>query len=107
MPMRNRTRAPIAAPKNIDTVAIIRRPRRGFVPQARPESAAKPVSVRVSTVVVRSGTASRRAVAFCRPMAIESVAMITYRPTCAGAMVMKVTASAKDVSKVSITSAAH
>jgi hypothetical protein len=106
VPMRNRTSAPIAAPKNIDTVAIVRRPRRGFVPPARPESAAKPVSVRVSTVVVRSGTASGRAVAFCRPMAMESVAMITYRPTSAGTMVTKVTASAKDVSKFSITSVA-
>ena len=32
-------------------------------------SAAMPVSVIVRTVVVRSGTANRRAAAFCRPMA--------------------------------------
>ena len=35
-------------------------------------SAAMPVMVRVSTVVVRSGTASLRAVAFCAPMVSES-----------------------------------
>lgn len=34
-------------------------------------SAAMPVIVRVSTVVVRSGTASLRATAFCRPMATK------------------------------------
>ena len=38
-------------------------------PPAMVLSAAIPVMVKVSTVVVRSGTASLRAVAFCRPMA--------------------------------------
>ena len=38
-------------------------------------SAARPVRVKVSTVVVRSGTARARAVAFCSPRAAASVAM--------------------------------
>jgi len=35
-------------------------------------SAAIPVIVKVSTVVVRSGTASLRAVAFCTPIATDT-----------------------------------
>ena len=44
-------------------------------PPARRESAARPVSVIVSTVVVRSGTASRLTVALRTPMANASIAM--------------------------------
>lgn len=105
-PMRSRTSAPIAAPKNIDTVAIVRRPGRGFAPPASAESAAKPVSVRVSTVVVRSGTASRRAVAFCSPMAIESATMIKCFPTGAETTATSATASARATSRFSISSVA-
>ena len=42
-------------------------------------SAAMPVIVSVSTVVVRSGTASLRAVAFCMPIAAASSTMSGYR----------------------------
>ena len=45
------------------------------VPPASRESAAIPVSVSVSTVVVRSGTASRRAIAFWTPIASASGAI--------------------------------
>ena len=44
-------------------------------PPARRESAARPVSVIVSTVVVRSGTANRLTVALRTPMANASIAM--------------------------------
>jgi len=46
---------PNAAPANIATTAAIRRCKRGLVPRARDESAARPVMVSVSAVVVRSG----------------------------------------------------
>jgi PAS domain S-box-containing protein len=49
---------PNTAPANIATTAAIRRCKRGLVPRARDESAAMPVMVNVSTVVVMSGTAS-------------------------------------------------
>ncbi len=42
-------------------------------------SAAKPVRVKVSTVVVISGTANFRAVAFCPPMAKANRTVIAYR----------------------------
>src|ERR1700747_2200672 len=51
---------PNAAPANIATTAAIRRCKRGLVPRARDESAAIPVIVNVSTVVVRSGMANLR-----------------------------------------------
>src|SRR5213082_983101 len=46
-----------------------------LLPPASPESAARPVIVRVRTVVVRSGTASLRAVALRMPMASPVSAM--------------------------------
>ena len=61
---------PNAAPANIATTAAIRRCKRGLVPPARDESAAMPVMVNVSTVVVRSGTANLRTAAFLIPIAI-------------------------------------
>ncbi len=51
---------------------------RGLAPPAKDESAAKPVSVSVKTVVVRSGTPSLRAVAFLIPMA-RAVSPMTTR----------------------------
>lgn len=65
----SRSWAPMKAPRNMASTDRIRRPGRGAVPPAGAESAASPVRVSVSTVVVRSGTPSRRATAFCRPMA--------------------------------------
>jgi hypothetical protein len=50
------------------TTETSRRPDFAPLPLTRPLSAAMPVIVSVSTVVVRSGTARRRAVAFCTPM---------------------------------------
>ena len=56
-------------PTNMATADRPRRPIREFVP--RPDGCRRrgPVMVRVSTVVVRSGTASFRAVPFCMPVA--------------------------------------
>ena len=64
--------APITAPTSITTTAIRRRPARDPAPPASALSAANPVMVRVSTVVVRSGTASLRAPAFWIPIATAS-----------------------------------
>ena len=61
---------PNAAPANIATTAAIRCCKRGLVPRTRDESAAMPVMVNVSTVVVRSGTASLRTAAFLIPIAM-------------------------------------
>ena len=61
---------PNAAPANIATTAAIRRCKWGLRPRARDESAAMPVMVNVSTVVVRSGTASLRTAAFLIPIAM-------------------------------------
>jgi hypothetical protein len=58
-------------------------------------SAAIPVSVIVSTVVVMSGTASRRATAFCIPIATASSAAMTSRTALVnGAFVVAATAHA-------------
>ena len=51
---------PNTAPANIATTAAIRRCNRGLVSRPSEESAAMPVMVNVSTVVVMSGTASLR-----------------------------------------------
>src|SRR5438034_6679108 len=69
---------PIAAPKNISRTARSRRPHRGLVPPANLESAARPVMVRVRTVVVRSGIAILRTVAFRIPIAHAVSTMIEY-----------------------------
>ena len=67
---------PDAAPANIATTAAIRRWKRGSVPRARNESAARPVMVNVSTVVVKSGTANLRTAAFLIPIAMAVKAII-------------------------------
>ena len=54
------------------------------VPPARVESAARPVIVSVSTVVVRSGTARRRTVALRMPMPAAMNAIVTSPATVAG-----------------------
>ena len=69
---------PIAAPKNISRTASSRRRHRGLVPPASVESAARPVMVRVRTVVVRSGIAILRTVAFRIPIAHAVSTMIEY-----------------------------
>ena len=61
-PYRTST-APSAAPSKIATTAAIRRAQLGLLPPASVESAARPVIVSVSTVVVRSGTFNWRIVA--------------------------------------------
>src|SRR5258708_1963402 len=67
--------APTAAPANMMTTAMMRRRAPRPVPPAHGESAARPVSVSVRTVVVRSGTASWRTVAL-RPPIARAVRMI-------------------------------
>ncbi len=62
-------KAPEAAPANMAATDPIRRCQRGLLPPANEESAAKPESVNVKTVMVRSGTASLRTVAFLTPIA--------------------------------------
>jgi hypothetical protein len=71
--------APTNAPAAINPTAATRRPARGLRPPASQESAASPVKVRVSTVVVTSGTARRRTVAFCNPNPAASRPITTYR----------------------------
>ena len=61
-----RRRAP---PPNMDTSEVARFPAFGLVPPASVESAASPVSVVVSTVVVMSGTPRRRTATLRAPMA--------------------------------------
>ena len=56
----------------------MRRTGRGFVPPATDESAAKPVSVRVSTVVVISATWSWRTVALRSPIDNAVNTIIAY-----------------------------
>ena len=60
-------------------MAIMRRRGRLVSVPANGESAARPVIVRVSTVVVRSGTASRRTEALRTPMATPSRPMTRNR----------------------------
>src|SRR5450755_31669 len=80
-PTWNISKAPIVAPRNMVMVATNRRAGWEFLPPASDESAAIPVSVNVSTVVVRSGTPRRRAVAFCNPIASASSTMSAYEKT--------------------------
>src|SRR5205085_7841107 len=65
-----RSSAPDAAPANMSRTDAIRLCHRGLVPPANEESAARPVMVRVRTVVVRSGSAIFLTVAFLTPMAM-------------------------------------
>ena len=82
--------APINAPTSIAPTARMRRPIREPAPPASAESAAIPVSVIVSTVVVSSATASLRAVEFWMPMARASTAIRTKRVTSAAARTVAV-----------------
>src|SRR5207253_5560157 len=66
---RATSQAPAAAPANMIATEATRRDQRGPSPPAAGESAASPVIVIVSTVVVRSGTASLRTTALRMPMA--------------------------------------
>ena len=74
-PVCSTSSAPTAAPTNMVSTASARLV--VVSPELRPESAAMPVSVMVSTVVVRSGTASRRAVVFWMPIAVANSAATT------------------------------
>ena len=71
-------RVPAVAPASIATMATERRCRRGLSPPAKRESAANPVIVSVSTVVVRSATPSFRTTAFLKPIATPVDAMTAY-----------------------------
>src|SRR5207244_10155382 len=66
--LRNST-AHVNAPPHLARIDSIRRPPREPAPPASLESAARPVTVKVSTVVVRSGIASLRTTAFRNPIA--------------------------------------
>jgi hypothetical protein len=68
--------APAAAPASIASIEPSRRWGRAPGPDARALSAASPVRVSVSTVVVRSAAAMRRTVAFCRPKLAASAAVV-------------------------------
>jgi hypothetical protein len=80
---------PIKAPAHMASIESSRHPCRRASPPAHLESAARPVTVNVSTVVVRSRTASLRTRAFRRPadlatnLAARSLALIRppRRPT--------------------------
>ena len=65
--------APVNAPPHMARIDSIRRPPREPAPPASLESAARPVMVKVSTVVVRSGMASLRTTAFRNPIATAVV----------------------------------
>ena len=72
-------RAGQRGPTNIAVTARSRRPAADPAPPAIALSAAMPVMVSVSTVVVRSGTASLRAVAFWIPIEMPRSTINTYR----------------------------
>ena len=76
-----------------------RRANRGLSPPAKDESAPSPARVRVSTVMVRSGTASRRTVALRRPMATAVSPISEYSratgTSCAPSYPTAVSAAAK------------
>ena len=69
--------APTPAPTRISATASERRAQPSPEPPASRESAASPVSVDVTTTVVTSLTASRRAVAACSPIATASSVVTT------------------------------
>src|SRR5437879_3620215 len=70
--------APASAPPNIAMIDSARRPLRAPLPPASDESAARPVTVNVSTVVVRSGTASFRTTALRSPIANAAHTITAY-----------------------------
>ena len=61
--------APASAPRNMATTEMRRRPDLDPCPPPSALSAPIPVTVSVNTVVVRSGTAKRRTLEFCTPIA--------------------------------------
>ncbi len=67
--------APTRAPTNMQTTDVARRVAFGFLPPASHESAASPVSVVVTTVVVMSATPMRRTTELRIPMAKASTAI--------------------------------
>src|ERR1019366_5421010 len=93
--------APASAPPNIARIESIRRPVRAPSPPAIDDSGARPVTVNVSTVVVRSRTASFRAIALRNPIA-KAVQTIT-----AYALVEGNSAGAKAVTPVARTNNTH
>src|SRR5207244_4542722 len=70
---------PMNAPANIRRTEIARLCHRGSLPPAKEESAASPVIVSVKTVVVKSGRAIFRTVAFLRPIAKAVSTMTAYK----------------------------
>ena len=70
--------APRATPLKSATTEATRRIHRRFSPPASDESAAKPVNVRVKTVVVKSATPRQRTVAFRTPIAAPVKTMRVY-----------------------------
>ena len=78
--------APMTAPTSIAATAPPRRQPPVPSPPASCESAASPVSVRVSTVVLRSATLSRRTVALRTPIAKASRPMIRSPEKWSGVM---------------------
>src|SRR5216684_3822150 len=73
------SRAPTNAPAHIRRMEIARLCHRGLLPPAKEESAASPVIVSVKTVVVKSGRAIFRTVAFLRPIAKAVSTMTAYK----------------------------
>src|SRR6266446_1770843 len=73
------SRAPTNAPANIRRMEIARLCHRGLLPPAKEESAANPVIVSVKTVVVKSGWAIFRTVAFLSPIARPVRTMTAYK----------------------------
>ena len=65
--MLSTSSAPTSAPASMASTEARRRHGRLGLAAPMRLSAARPDSVKVSTVVVRSGTAKARAVAFCNP----------------------------------------
>ncbi len=97
-------RPPASAPANIAATAAMRRRLADPGPPAKWASAARAVSVSVSTVVVRSGTAMRRATAFWPPSATASSTITAYR--CAPATGSPAPSAATNAAASRTTSAA-
>src|SRR5262249_565457 len=79
--------APAAAPVNITTTERNRRTHRALLPPAREESAARPVMVRVKTVVVKSCSPIFPTVAFLIPIAsaVRTISVYTRVESADGA----------------------
>ncbi len=80
------SRAPSSAPTNMAATARRRRPDLEPVPPPMTLSAPIPVTVIVNTVVVKSGTANFRILAFWTPVARLRTTMSAYRKKCCGAV---------------------